>query len=386
MAGTTPVFLQRTGLIPGPDLRATCRADGLVRTTTVFGQQAWLVSRADDVRTVLSDATLFTTGDSMPVPEGAGKIDNLLLMDPPRHTVLRRMLAPAFTARSLRRLEPRVRQIVAAQLDQMSAAGPPADLVASFSWEIPSQVICELLGVPAEDRGRLRELIDRSFDFTLGEKRLRELKTLTEYIATQAERAQAAPGDDMFGMLVREHGGELGERDLIGIGVTLLQAGHETTAAMITSAVFMLLTSPGQLDLLRDEPQRIENAIEELLRYLAVVQISPPRRATRDTVVGGQPIAAGELLLVSLPAANHDPGLTDHPGRLDITRGAPHHLAFGHGIHHCLGAPLARMELEIALPALLDRFPDLALAIDPGDAEYMSGRVVHGLKTLPVTW
>jgi len=386
MADTTPVFLKRTGLIPAPDLRATCRADGLDRTTTVFGQQAWLVSRAEDVRTVLSDATLFTTGDAMPVPEGAAKIDNLLLMDPPRHTVLRRMLAPAFTARALRRLGPRIRQIVADQLDQLSAAGAPADLVASFSWEIPSQVICELLGVPAADRARLRELIDRSFDFSLGEERLRALKRLTGYIATVAERAQAAPGEDMFGMLVREHGAELGERDLIGIGVTLLQAGHETTAAMITSAVFMLLTAPGQLELLRHEPRRIGSAIEELLRYLAVVQISPPRRATRDTIVGGQPIAAGELLLVSLPAANHDPGLVDEPGRLDITRAAPHHLAFGHGIHHCLGAPLARMELEIALPALFGRFPDLALAIDPEDADYTSGTVVHGLKTLPVTW
>jgi len=385
MADTTPVFLKRTGLIPAPDLRATGRV-GLDRTTTVFGQQAWLVSRAEDVRTVLSDATLFTTGDAMPVPEGAAKIDNLLLMDPPRHTVLRRMLAPAFTARALRRLGPRIRQIVADQLDQLSAAGAPADLVASFSWEIPSQVICELLGVPAADRARLRELIDRSFDFSLGEERLRALKRLTGYIATVAERAQAAPGEDMFGMLVREHGAELGERDLIGIGVTLLQAGHETTAAMITSAVFMLLTAPGQLELLRHEPRRIGSAIEELLRYLAVVQISPPRRATRDTIVGGQPIAAGELLLVSLPAANHDPGLVDEPGRLDITRAAPHHLAFGHGIHHCLGAPLARMELEIALPALFGRFPDLALAIDPEDADYTSGTVVHGLKTLPVTW
>jgi cytochrome P450 len=201
-----------------------------------------------------------------------------------------------------------------------------------------------------------------------------------------AERAQAAPGQDLFGMLVREHGDDLGERDLIGIGVTVLQAGHETTAAMITSAVFMLLTEPGQLELLRDEPRLIRNAIEELLRYLAVVQISPPRRATRDTVVGGQPIAAGELLLVSLPAANHDPGLVDDPGRLDITRSASRHLAFGHGIHHCLGAPLARMELEIAIPALLRRLPGLALAIDPAEAEYTSGTVVHGLKTLPVTW
>jgi len=386
MADTTPVFLKRSGLIPAPELRATCRAGGLDRTTTVFGQHAWLVSRAEDVRTVLSDATLFTSGDSMPVPEGADKIDNLLLMDPPQHTALRRMLAPAFTARALRRLEPRVRQIVADQLDQMSAAGPPADLVASFSWEIPSQAICELLGVPAADRARLRELIDRSFDFSLGEERLRALTTLTGYIATLAERAQAAPAEDVFGMLVREHGGELGERDLIGIGVTLLQAGHETTAAMITSAVFMLLTAPGQLELLRNEPRWIGSAIEELLRYLAVVQISPPRRATRDTIIGGQPIAAGELLLVSLPAANHDPGLVDEPGRLDITRGAPHHLAFGHGIHHCLGAPLARMELEIALPALFGRFPDLALAIDPEHADYTSGTVVHGLKTLPVTW
>jgi len=396
MADTTnegmPVFLRRTGLMPAARLQATRDAAGLERTLTVFGQPAWLVSRAEDVRTVLGDPTVFTTSGSLPAsssqdPDEGGMPGNLLFMHPPQHTMLRRMLTPAFTAQSLRRLEPRIREIVDDRLRAMAAAGPPADLVAAFSWEIPSQVICELLGIPPKDRARFRSLIDPSFDFGIAEEeRRRARRGLTEYMHALVAQARATPDDDLFGVLVREHADVLSQDDFAGIGVTLMQAGHETTASMIASSVLALLTHPDQLELFRNEPRLTRNAIEELLRYLAVVQIIPPRRASRDTIVGGQRVAAGDLLVVSLPAASHDPDLVAEPDLLDITRSAPSHIAFGHGIHHCLGAPLARLEMTIALPALFRRFPDLALAVKPEDVSYKTGTVVHGVKALPVTW
>lgn len=389
-----PVYLQRAELIPASALQLTRDDAGLERTVTVFGEPAWLVSRAEDARTVLGDPGTFTSSDSMPRPkDGDGDRDgddgpsSLLFMDPPEHTRLRRMLSPAFTGQSIRRLEPRIRLIVDDQLDRLSAVGSPADLVAEFSWEIPSRVICELLAIPPEDRASFRSLIDRGFDFSLtGEDRALANGALAEYIAALADRASAAPGDDVLGMLVREHGSTLSRRDLVGVGVTLLQAGHETTTDTIASAVLALLAHPDQLALLRNEPSWTGSAIEELLRYLSVVQIIPPRRASRDTVVGGQRVSAGDLLVVSLPAANHDPSLVDEPGRLDVTRAAPSHLAFGHGVHHCLGAPLARIEMAVALPALFRRFPGLALAVEPDKISYKANTTVHGVKALPVTW
>ncbi|MDQ2815834.1 MAG: cytochrome P450 [Actinomycetota bacterium] len=387
-----PLFLQHDGLMPGTALQATRDRPGLERITTVFGQQAWLVACAADVRTVLGNSALFTTGDSVPMfrPDDPGKDDlpgAILFMDPPEHTMIRSMLTPSFTARALARLEPRITEIVSEHLDAMADAGAPADLVASFSWPVPSQVICEMLGIPLEDRKGFQGFVDASFDFTISEEeRAAGNQGISEYIHRLADRARDKPGSDLIGTLIREQGDRLSSKNLAAIGATMLQAGHETTAEMMASSTFALLTHHDQLQLLRNDPGLIRNAVDELLRYLAIVQISAPRRATRDTVVGGQDIARGDLLQVSLPSANHDPALIPDPERLDLTREASSHLAFGHGIHYCLGAPLARLEMTIALPALLRRFPDLALAVAPEAVEYKIGSVVHGVKALPVTW
>lgn len=388
----TPVFLRRDGLIPDATLSQTRNASGLIRSTTVFGQQCWLVSRAADVRTVLGDADLFTTGDSVPIfraddPDRFDLPGALLFMDPPDHTVLRRLLTPHFTTQAVESLRPRITELVDQHLDAMADQGPGADLVPAYSWPIPSQVICELLGIPLGDRAEFQRYINTGFDFTIAEEeRAAGNAALNQYVAERAGQAIHEPGDDLLGALVRERNDALTLKTLTAVAATLIQAGHETTADMIASSVLALLTHPAQLALFREQPEAAPGAVEELLRYLTIVQISPPRRATRDTVVGGQRVTKGELLLVSLPAANHDPALVPNPDRLDITRPRQGHLAFGHGIHRCVGAPLARLELEIALPALVNRFADLRLAIPAEQLQYKVGTVVHGVTSLPVTW
>jgi cytochrome P450 len=206
------------------------------------------------------------------------------------------------------------------------------------------------------------------------------------YMARLVERAQADPGDDILGMLVREHGGELSAAELTGIASLLLVAGHETTANMLALGTLALLRHPEQLVIVRDEPAKVAAAVEELLRYLSVVPTGMVRTTTTEVQVAGHTIAAGEPLLVALPAANRDPAYIDHPDLLDVGRGATGHLAFGHGVHHCLGASLARIEMCIAYPALLQRFPNMKLAIPFEEVQFRANHVVYGLHALPVTW
>ena len=196
------------------------------------------------------------------------------------------------------------------------------------------------------------------------------------------ERARQQPGDDILGMLVREHGTELTDNELIGIAGLLLLAGHETTSNMLGLGTLALLRHPDQLAAVRDDPDAIGPAVEELLRWLSIVHSAIPRITTTDVEIAGVPIPAGQLVFVSLPSGNRDPDFIDSPEVLDIRRGAPGHLAFGHGVHHCLGAPLARMEMRIAFPALLRRFPTLALAEDFADVPFRSFHFIYGLKSL----
>jgi len=200
------------------------------------------------------------------------------------------------------------------------------------------------------------------------------------------ERARRQPGDDILGMLVREHGTGLTDNELIGVAGLLLLAGHETTSNMLGLGTLALLRHPDQLVSVRDDPDAIGPAVEELLRWLSIVHSAIPRITTTDVEIAGVPIPAGQLVFVSLPSGNRDPDFIDSPEVLDIGRGAPGHLAFGHGVHHCLGAPLARMEMRIAFPALLRRFPTLALAEDFSDVAFRSFHFIYGLKSLEVTW
>ncbi|WP_326642151.1 cytochrome P450 [Nonomuraea fuscirosea] len=388
-----PLHMRRNGLAPVEELARARDDEGVVRVNTAFGVPAYLVCRHEDVRQVLADPARFSS--ALPPFPGSGGLDAeelarmragaLIGFDPPEHTRLRRMLTPEFTARRMRRLEPRITEIVQMALDNLERAGKPADLVEHFALPVPSLVICELLGVPYADRAEFQERSVRMLDVSLPmEQQATARREDRAYMAGLVARAQADPGEDLLGMLVREHGDDLSTDELIGIAGLLLLAGHETTANMLGLGTLALLRHPDQPAAIRDDPARVEPAVEELLRWLSIVQALPPRTTTTDVEIAGHAIPAGSFVICAPPAANRDPAFIDDPGTLDLTRGAAGHVAFGHGIHHCLGAPLARMEMRIAFPALLKRFPGLALADEPAGFRIFS--VVYGLNALPVTW
>jgi cytochrome P450 len=393
-----PLHMRRDTFNPTPELREIRETDGVSTMLSAFGMEVFLVTRHEDVKAVLSDHERFSNGrppgfvvpgaPNVPDEEQASaRAGNLLGLDPPEHQRLRRMLTGEFTIRRMKRLEPRIVEIVDAQLDALEKAGPPADLVSNFALPIPSLVICELLGVPYDDRDDFQRRSARQLDLSIPTPERMELQRRGRaYMGSLVERARQQPGEDILGMLVREHGTELTDDELIGIASLLLLAGHETTSNMLGLGTLALLRHPDQLAAVRDDPDAIGPAIEELLRWLSIVHSAIPRITTTDIEIAGVAIPAGRLVFASLPSGNRDPDFIGSPEVLDIRRGAPGHLAFGHGVHHCLGAPLARMEMRIAFPALLRRFPGLALAEDFADVAFRSFHFIYGLKSLEVTW
>jgi cytochrome P450 len=390
--------MRRDTFDPTPKLREIRETTGVRTVVNAFGMTVYLVTRHDDIKEVLSDHERFSNArpPGFVVPGAptvseeelaSARAGNLLGLDPPEHQRLRRMLTPEFTIRRMKRLEPRIAEIVDQQLDAMESAGPPADLVSSFALTIPSLVICELLGVPYDDRDDFQRRSAGQLDLSIPiPERLDLQRQGRAYMQSLVERSRRHPGDDILGMLVREHGAELTDDELIGIASLLLLAGHETTSNMLGLGTLALLRHPDQMAAVRDEPDAVGRAVEELLRWLSIVHSAIPRITTTEVEIAGVPIPAGQLVFVSLPSGNRDPGFTDSPEVLDIRRGAPGHLAFGHGVHHCLGAPLARMEMRIAFPALLQRFPTLALAEDFADVQFRSFHFIYGLKSLAVGW
>jgi cytochrome P450 len=393
-----PVHMRRNAFDPTPELGEIRRNEGVRRVVNAFGMQVFLVNRHDDVKAMLSDHERFSNtrppGFVMPgAPDvsdeevASARAGNLLGLDPPEHQRLRRMLTPEFTIRRIKRLEPRITEIVTQHLDAMEGTGAPVDLVEGFALPIPSLVICELLGVPYGDRADFQERSGRQLDLSLPiEERLELQRASRGYMHSLVTRARSTPGDDILGMLIREHGDELTDDELVGIAGLLLLAGHETTSNMLGLGTLALLRNPDQLAAVRDDPDAVGPAVEELLRWLSIVQTSIPRITTTDVEVAGVPIPAGQLVFASLPSGNRDPEFVDAPDVLDIRRGAPGHLAFGHGVHHCLGASLARMEMRIAWPALLRRFPNLTLAEDFADVQFRSFHFIYGLRSLMVKW
>ncbi|MEU0569936.1 cytochrome P450 [Nonomuraea sp. NPDC005983] len=391
-----PLHMRRAAFDPAPELTELRDTEGIRRVPTPWGTDAWLVTRYADVRAVLGDAERFRLArqDLVRLP-GAPKMTDeelkklragsLLSHDPPEHTRLRRMLTPEFTIRRMRRLEPRIQRIVDDHLDAMERAGSPADLVSSFALPIPSLVISELLGVPYGDREEFQHRTGRMLDMSApaAERVALQLESRA-YMTDLVTRIQADPGEDLLGMLVREHGDDLTTDELAGIGNLLLVAGHETTSNMLALGTLALLRHPDQLDLLKKEPERIDATVEELLRWLTIVHSGTAKLTSTEVEIGGQRIGADEMVICALPTANRDPALLPDPETLDISRGQAGHLAFGHGIHHCLGAPLARMEMRIAFPALFQRFPELREATP--DAHFRSFHIVYGLTSLEVAW
>lgn len=364
---------------------------GLLKVQMAYGEPAWLVTRYAEARFVLGDQrfsrALGAVHDEPRQSEGR-RDSGILGMDPPDHTRLRTLVAKAFTVRQVEKLRPQVRQLTQELLDELEAAGPPADLVDRYALPIPVAVICRMLGVPAEDRPRFRVWSDAALStssLTAAEFDA-NLEELRAYMGQLIEEHRQAPQDDLMTALIdaRDVGDRLSELELVDLCVGILVAGHETTATQIPNFVLALLDHPGQLALLRERPQLIGNAVEELLRFVPLGSgAGQPRYATEDVEVGGTLVRAGTPVLIAMGAANRDALRFEAPGTLDISRPANQHLGFGHGVHHCLGAPLARLELQEALGALLARFPGLQLA---GDVEWKSQMLVRGPRVMPVGW
>lgn len=393
-----PLHMRRTDFNPIPELRQIRETEGVRTVINAFGMPVYLVTRHEDVKAVLADPERFSNerppGFFVPgapatseEEQKAAQSGNLLGLDPPRHTRLRRMLTGEFTARRMKRLEPRIVELVNNQLDAMEKAGPPSDLVADFALPIPSLVICELLGVPYDDREDFQHRSARQLDLSIPfDERIELQREGRAYMHALVSAARRSPGDDMLGMLVREHGDELTDDELVGICSLLLLAGHETTSNMLSLGTLALLRHPDQLAAVRDDPDAVGPAVEELLRWLSIVHSGIPRITTTEVEIAGVQIPKHKLVFVSLPSGNRDPGFIDNPETLDISRGAMGHLAFGHGVHHCLGAPLARMEMRIAFPALLRRFPTLKLAEPFDEVAFRSFHFIYGLQSLEVGW
>lgn len=359
------------------------------------GVQVWLVTRYEHVREVLSDPARFgSDGRAIPDPSlratrmvsnSSERHGNLTTYDPPEHSRLRRLVASGFTARRVENLRPQVQNIIDSVLDAMATNGSPIDLVQAFALPIPSMVICELLGVPYADRTEFQQRSIIRFDATLDIRtRVLAERASLEYMANLIARKRTTPDQALLGTLVREHGDEISDRELIGIGDLLLLGGHETTANMLALGTLFLLENPEHAEAARDGEQ-IDDLVEELLRFLSVVQTGVPRVAREDITLAGKRIKRGDRLLCSLSSANHDDLQILDAARFDSSR-RTHHLAFGYGIHYCVGAPLARIEMRIAYRDLLRRFPGLGIAVPPSEVKFRPASVFYGLRELPVTW
>ncbi|MGW0120355.1 cytochrome P450 [Streptomyces sp. NPDC003327] len=372
---------------PPAELTEARQHGPISRYTHPGGKPGWLITGHDLVRSVLADPRFSARKDLLnvvdfelpPAPPG-----EFLLMDEPDHSRYRKPLVGKFTARRMRLLTERVERITADCLDAMEANGPTADLVTAFAKPIPTIVICEILGVPYEDRDSFQEQIDTFMNGETSEEELIAAYTATQtYLAELVAAKRAEPTDDILSELTDS---DLTDEELRGISLILLAAGFDTTANMLSLGTFALLRNPAQLTALRDDPTLIDRAVEELLRYLTVAK-SFMRTALEDVEIGGQTIEAGTTVVLSYHTANRDPDRYTDPHALDLRRESGGHLAFGHGIHLCLGAQLARVEMRVAFSALLARFPTLRLAVPAEEVALRPETAdIYGVKSLPVTW
>ncbi|MEV0582840.1 cytochrome P450 [Nonomuraea sp. NPDC050310] len=372
---------------PPPELAAIREEAPIRRFRFPDGHLGWLVTGHELARAVAADHTRFSSryelmhyplADLGPMPPAP--VGDLTGIDAPEHTRYRKLLAGKFTVRRMNQLAERVEEITAEHLDAMGRLGPPADLVSAFAQPVPALVICELLGVPYADRETFqRHAVALSGIGATVEEQSAAFGALQDYLRRLVEAKRATPGDDVLGDLA---GSDLSDEELAGIGAFLLGAGLDTTANMIALGAFALFTWPEQVEALLADPAR---GVEELLRYLTIAHTGA-RSAVEDVELGGVRIAAGESVALSMQAANRDPARFADPDRLDLRREATGHLAFGHGVHQCLGQQLARIELRIALPALFRRLPDLRLAVPAAEVPMRDGMDVYGVHRLPVRW
>jgi len=379
---------------PAPDMATISGGRPVFRAELPDGRIVWLVSGYETVRQMVVDqrfsrALAVAPGQALPGFEAsaAGSISGI---DPPEHTRLRKLVASAFTARRVEALRPLVADIVDQLIDAMAGRPQPMDLVAGFSLPLPAQVICEMLGVPAADLGQFHAWSDTiigDWQRDSGEI-MTAVAELYGYFGTLIGIKRAQPADDLISALIaaRDEGDRLSEHELTALCCALLIAGHETTANHINLSLLLLLDHPDQAARLRADPELIPRAVEELLRYTRLGGLPPARVTTEDVRLGGVTIPAGDRVIPLYSTANRDRSVFIDPDRLDVTRDAASHLAFGAGVHHCLGAQLARVELQEAFRGLIGRLPGLRLAVPASHLEFKPGMAIHSLRELPVRW
>ncbi|MER6772874.1 cytochrome P450 [Streptomyces bacillaris] len=358
---------------PYPGLDRLREAGPLVRVETTFMGEVWLVTRYELARELLADLRFSRRRDD----DGeVAAVDS----DPPDHTRIRKLVRKAFTHRRIEGMRGWVQELVDGMLDTLPT-DRPIDLLDRFAYPLPIAVICEMLGAPAADRADVRARTEKILAGEVAENREEVYERTKQYIVELIAIKRKAPGDDLLSALIaaREDGESLSEPELVELGIALIAAGYATTTNLIGNGVHALLTNPGQHALLRERPELIDSAVEEFLRFESSFSAAG-QIAREDVKVGGTVIRKGEILLVSFCGANRDPARFPDPHRLDITRTVNPHLAFSHGIHHCLGAPLARMEAQVAIGTLVRRFPALRQA---GPVQWREN-IMRGLHELPV--
>jgi cytochrome P450 len=368
----------------GPVQRLTLFTGVPVCLITGYAETRELLAHPDVVRSPLEGPHRDTMMDDL-----ISRTERHMLgANPPDHTRLRKLVTAAFTRRRIDALEPRIREIAAGLLDELVAAGDRVDLVNAYAYPLPITVICELIGIPPVRREHFREWSSVFVNATMhtAEEYIEATTLMLDFVHELIVQKQQAPTDDLLSGLIaaRDGGDRLSEDELTSMIFLLLAAGHETTVSLIANGVHALLRHPDQLELLKAEPDRLPAAVEELLRYDGPLQAALPYIAQAPIDIAGSRIEAGEVIVFALLPANRDPRKVERPDELDITRADSAHLAFGHGIHHCLGAPLARLEGRIALGMLFDRFPRLRLAEPERDPVRTPGLLMNAIRELPV--
>jgi cytochrome P450 len=369
--------------------------DALQRVTLFDGRPAWVVTRHETARKLLADPRLSADRTSEDFPATSSRFvgvrtnaRSFISMDPPEHGPKRRMLISDFTVKRVKGMRPDIERIVHGFIDDMLAAGPPVDLVSRFALPVPSMVICQLLGVPYADHEFFQDASRRLVQSMDAADSMAARDDLAGYLDELITKLQAEPEPGLLSSLIGEQlaNGEIDRRELVSTAMLLLIAGHETTASMTSLSVITLLAHPDQHAALRADPDLVPGAVEELLRYLAIADIAGGRVATADIEIDGQLIRAGEGVIVTNSIANRDGSVFEDPDAFDVHRSARHHIAFGYGVHQCLGQNLARLELEVILKALFDRIPTLRLAVPVEQLTLRPGTTIQGVNELPVTW
>jgi cytochrome P450 len=383
---------------PPPQLTAIQDGERVIRVRLWDGSTPWVITGYDEVRAILADPRVSADTDLDGYPHvSAGTAarkhaaKTFINMDNPRHDQIRRALTPYFSIKRIEALRPRVQEIVDQLLDELLAGPKPADLVEDLALPIPSFVICEILGVPYIERARFNSLSKTIISrLSTPEDSVAAQQQMLDLMATLIDEKTGHPGNDMISKLVADQllTEQMSREDMVNMCQLLLVAGHETTSNMIALGILALLREPRILAEIRtaQDPALIANAVDEILRWLTVLHIGRRRVAVADIDIAGKHIARGEGIIVSHDAANRDATAFPDPDTLDIHRRARHHLAFGYGIHQCLGQPLARLELQVVYPTLARRVPTLTLATDFGTLAYKNDNIVYGVHEMPVTW